>query len=140
MAGAMSPLRRAHRRRRAVVLALVALLFLGSLFSGSAHWLMTPHRLCTVHGAVEHGPAGDHELTAARAPEGPAYSAEKGSHEDCPLGPWARTEVLPLPDLAREAVGPPSADTFVLRGRRDPIPDTVRFRLAPSRSPPQAIA
>lgn len=144
MAHAMSRFHEAIRRPRAGTLALVALLFLGSVLSSSAHWLATPHRLCSLHGAVEHGlvhgTPTDAESTTARTRTGPAYRSGGHAHEDCPFAPWARSEVLPLPALPVEAGRLLGAPRLADRVRGEPLPEQALYLLAPSRSPPHARA
>src|SRR5262245_12780087 len=70
--------------------------FLGRTFAAGPHWMAVPHRLCEVHGTIEHGRAS--EVASAPAPplHGPRIRPLDGHHEECELGPLARTEcVLP---------------------------------------------
>lgn len=139
--------REAIHRRRTWTLGLVALLFLGSVLSSSAHWIATPHRLCSLHGALEHGTLG-HEEHGAPADSGdasahqdvrePVYRSGGHGHEECPFSPWARTEILPLPDLASEA-GWLARARVPVWVRVDPLPDRPLHLLAPSRSPPSEL-
>ena len=118
-------------------LCLLLLLCTGSTLARAVHWLAVPHRLCRVHGTLEHGSdalESDAPLVASD-PELPAYRAEGRAHDECPLGPQARIESTPLPDAPR-VLGLPGAlplATLVESARATSIP--LLF-LAPKHSPP----
>ena len=113
------------------------LAFLGSAFAAGAHWLSVPHRLCEVHGTIEHGrpePAAA-PTKHAPVPAGPIVRAGDGTHDECSLGICARMEsVLPA------HVEVPLGFLAEPRGRvivaSDAAPSVPLLRLAPSRSPP----
>jgi len=125
------------RQPRRGVLVLILLLFLSSSLATSAHWISTPHRLCSFHGTIEHGSVAELAPDIHGTPGGPVYRNEGRSHEECSLGPCARLETAPLP--AMTVVSAPlvlgCAPAFL---RDDPLPDSALFLLAPSRSPPAA--
>ena len=135
MGARMKRLRRAWRRGRCAQL-LVVLLFAAGVLVSAAHRVTTPHRLCEVHGRLEHADDGAHELPTDGDPTGPAYGNEASMHEECHLGPFARTEVALL-------LPPDPVDSIELRPaglaalpRAEPRPVSALFLLAPSRSPP----
>lgn len=119
-------------------LALV-LAFLGSTFAAGTHWLSVPHRLCEVHGTLEHGFGGEigsGPLSPAPLPDGtPVVTGEGQSHEECELGPCARTEALLLPRTGEQGrfTGEERGRTFVPQHASPSVPLLL---LAPSRSPP----
>ena len=124
-------IRHSERARRRTLL-LVLLLLLGSLGARALHWIATPHRMCEIHGTVEH-----ETLTAQDSegpPAGPAYRSAGRTHEECSLGPCLRSEALALQD---------TRVTEAFRQREsaaqlphEPLPERTRHGLAPSRSPP----
>lgn len=79
-------------------LALV-LAFLGSTFAVGTHWLSVPHRLCAVHGTIEHGPERDVAPLPEAPPAGPIVRELERGHDECTLGPCARMEAVPLPEF-----------------------------------------
>lgn len=121
---------RAQRR----TLLLVLLLLVGSLGARALHWIATPHRLCEVHGTLEHELVAAQESAPATPASGPVYRPEGRAHEECALGPFLRGEVLPLAETRCVA----SFARVVRVGERPPerLPEQTRFGLAPSRSPP----
>jgi hypothetical protein len=125
---------------RTAFLAFV-LAFLGSAFAAGAHWIAVPHRVCDVHGTIEHGSedvrdlAGQADALAARAHEGPIVRASGDEHEECSLGACARREAL-LPvhvDTAGRILPDPVGRVFVAS---DATPSVPLLLQAPSRSPP----
>lgn len=115
-------------------LALV-LAFLGSTFAAGTHWLSVPHRLCEVHGTIEHGLAGDAHLPASPIPAGPIVREVERSHDECGLGPSARTEAMLLA-RAEEHGRFVAEDCGRVLVPAAPAPSLQLFLLAPSRSPP----
>jgi len=128
--------RQARTRRTRDRALLLALLVLASWLAGAAHSVAIPHRMCEVHGTIEHGRWAKAAVPASR-PLGPALeNAGEATHEECSVGPFTRTEILPLPQCAAEVgvcLAPAGRSPLV---RFDPIPDPALFLLAPSRSPP----
>ena len=123
--------RASARRRRSLLLVL--LLLVSSLGARALHWLATPHRMCEIHGTLEHDVAAAPD-SAPETPTGPVYRPEGRSHEECSLGPCLRGEALPLQETRLVASFPHSESAALLPDA--PPPEQARYRLAPSRSPP----
>lgn len=120
-------------------LALLALAYLAGTFGDALHWLTTAHRLCEVHGRVEHvgdeGLAAHHE--ADPVPSGPIVRADAGEHEGCGLEAFASETVVPF-DLHGDEALPLAPSNGRACAPRSVVPGEPRFALAPSRSPPEA--
>lgn len=128
-------------RRSAHVLLL--LFFLGGTLARTLHQITVPHRLCQVHGTIEHGL--DTELLARGSAEEcqPELSQDEGTHrrpdpaahEECEVACFTRTEnALPLQVQRTSALLlEPNGPHFV---RQFLAPRTALYRQAPSRSPP----
>jgi hypothetical protein len=113
----------------------LALAFLGSTFAAGAHWLAVPHRVCEIHGTIEHGRASEAATPAELPATGPIVGAAEQPHERCELGPVARTEaVLPPAPVSCVHVLAESRGRVFLPA--DPAPSVPLLLLAPSRSPP----
>lgn len=124
--------RRALSSRWGVLLLLV---LVGSSLARTAHWLAVPHRLCEVHGTLEHGLAADGVASARAGADGPSYRQRVKEHDECTFGPLGRTEVAPLP-AAPHLSGvelPSRPEVFV---PPEPAPSVPLLFLAPKRSPP----
>jgi len=125
--------------RRRWVLACVLLALLGGTLARFAHQITVPHRLCQVHGTIEHGlddgPASRAEL--ARGPDagGPKVRPVPGAHEECEFATFARTEhalVLAAPRVVLARLEPCAKAFFAA----ELPPESARYRWAPSRAPP----
>jgi hypothetical protein len=120
--------------------ALLALLFatLGSSLARVAHFIAVPHRLCEIHGTIEHGAD---PLVQGNEPAGlpeaghPRVVAGDAPHEECGFGPCARVEALPSVTAEIQVRLVPERRTRVLVPD-EPDPSIPILRLAPSRSPP----
>ena len=116
---------------------LVALLlaFLGSTFAAGAHWLSVPHRLCEVHGTIEHGLASDAMAPADPRPDVPFVRELEQPHDECALGPVARMEAVLLAHFEARGVfvAEECGRVFVPAAPAASVPLLL---LAPSRSPP----
>jgi hypothetical protein len=132
-----------HRRPawRPLGLALLALAYLLGTFAEATHWLTTAHRLCEVHGTLEHV-ADAEELGASGAvaqasptPEGPVLVPEPGAHDTCEVSDLAAPTPVPL-DLDVPPSIPPTRVAAVAPPPSVPLPSGPRHGLAPSRSPP----
>jgi hypothetical protein len=133
--------RSARRRWRPLPwgLALILLAYVAGGLGDALHWLTTAHRLCEVHGRIEHvasgAPADDPETCPG--PAGPLVRSDFGAHEGCGLGGFASTTTVPVDLPAAETlpltVASASAPVARFAPRGGP-----RFALAPSRSPPRA--
>lgn len=114
---------------------VLGLAFVCSTFAAGTHWLSVPHHLCEVHGKIEHGLATGPDHPASPAPDGPVVREVERAHDECPLGPSARTEAVLLARAEVRALFLPED-----RGRvfvpAEPISSVPLFLLAPSRSPP----
>jgi hypothetical protein len=122
--------------RRLLAAALVLLLFLGSSLAASAHWLTTPHRLCSFHGTIEHVSSVERGRVSPHDGTGPTYQDAGRGHEDCPFGPWARLQSPTWPSVDREWLPAHEARHAEACVPGDPLPEAALFLLAPSRSPP----
>jgi hypothetical protein len=111
------------------------LAFLGCTFAAGTHWLTVPHRLCEVHGTVEHGLASDARGPATPCPAGPVVRERERPHDECMLGPLARTEAIPLPHVELRG-GFVAEECGRVPVPAAPAASVPRFLLAPSRSPP----
>ena len=122
------------RDGRWAFLALV-LAFLGSTFAGGAHWLTVPHRLCEVHGTIEHGLARESSTPANPRPDAPVVRESEQPHDECTLGPLARMEAVPPAHVEARGqfVAEECGRVFV---QAAPAPSVPLVLLAPSRSPP----
>ena len=116
------------------------LAYLGSAFGAGAHSISIPHRLCELHGTIEHGPADAGVATPAPSrhtppSSGPIVRASEGAHHECSLGACARTEAALVPDQPAPArvLGEPRVVALV---PAEATPSTPLLLLAPSRSPP----
>ncbi len=119
---------------------LVLLLAAAVSLAKTAHWLSVPHRLCEVHGVLEHGVADGRDSSSpasasSPAPGGPHYQSTPSEHEDCECGPLARAEGALLTEPPRVSAPLPARHGFspVRRERLGSIP--LLF-LAPKHSPP----
>lgn len=115
------------------------LAYLGSAFAAGAHSISIPHRLCDVHGTIEHGTADSVATTAADAhgpiASGPIVRANDVAHHECSLGACARTEAALVPDtLALTSVL--DEPRVLVRAPTEARPSVPLLFLAPSRSPP----
>lgn len=114
---------------------VLGLAFLGSTVAAGAHWLSVPHRLCEVHGTIEHGLATDPDRPASPAPAGPIVRELERVHDECALGPCARTDaVLPARAQVRALFLAEECGSVVVPAA--PASSVPLFLLAPSRSPP----
>ena len=124
------------RARRASVLVLL-LVFLGGALARTTHDITVPHRLCQVHGTIEHGLAAVRDVADRPAQDdGPWYRPNPGPHEECELAPFTRPEksALPLSDCRLGlAVLEPRGAIFVPAVL---APRIAVYLQAPSRSPP----
>jgi len=117
--------------------AFVALVlaFLGSTFAAGTHWLSVPHRLCEVHGTIEHGLASEATPPESTPPAGPIVREGVPPHDECALGPYTRAEMALLAHVEGRGlfVAEPCGRAFVSATAVASVP---LFLLAPSRSPP----
>ena len=111
------------------------LAFLGSTFAAGTHWLTVPHRLCEVHGTIEHGLATEAKRPAVPRAAGPIVREGERPHEECALGPFARMEALPPAHVAQRGLFVAEECGRVLVPEA-PAASVPLFLLAPSRSPP----
>jgi hypothetical protein len=136
MAASMGRFATASRGARGALL-IVALL-VANLLAGAAHLITVPHRLCQIHGELEHG-RDSADSGVRQVHQGVQLSASEGgadhAHAGCPLGLCLRTEASPmcLPAGAALVLQLPRKPLPV---PAEPVPDPALFLLAPSRSPP----
>jgi len=120
---------------RGLPLALVALALLAAGIVRTAHEILVPHRVCQVHGTLEHGSASVAAADEAVRDGLPRLAPWAAAHEECELAPFTRTEPLLAP-------APQPGLDLRLEARRAPLPPCVPpprsalFRRSPSRSPP----
>jgi hypothetical protein len=116
-------------------LVALVLAFLGSTFAASAHWLSVPHRLCEVHGTIEHGLAPEPTPPENPLPRGPVAREPAPAHDGCSVGPYARIEAIPPAHDEGHGllVAEPRGRAFVPAA---PVASVPLLLLAPSRSPP----
>ena len=123
------------RTRRGAACLVMLLLCLGGALANASHQLAVPHRVCQVHGRIEHGLA---EAPAAAGPgreAGPLVERKATPHEECGFAPFTRPE---------PALAPVAQSGFVVllepRAANPPQPDlparSELYLWAPSRSPP----
>jgi len=109
--------------------------FFGSTFAAGTHWLAVPHRLCEVHGTIEHGRAIEVAIPIGPITPGPRVRPLDAPHEECDLGPLARTEgVVPASIEQRGQFVAEECGRVVAPDA--PVLSVPLFLLAPSRSPP----
>ena len=127
-----------HRNRACLrasrTVLLVLLLFVSSLALSAAHRILTPHRMCEVHGTLEHDTLAAQEAAPESAPTGPVYRSQGRTHEECELGPCLRSEAVQLHEARLVSVSSRCESPAVLPA--EVLAEEARFRLAPSRSPP----
>ena len=111
------------------------LAFSGSTFAAGAHWLTVPHRVCEVHGTIEHGLVSDASVPADPSPDAPVARETEPPHDECTLGPLARMDALPPAhvEVRGQFVAEECGRAFVPAVPTAAVP---LFLLAPSRSPP----
>jgi len=135
-------------RRGRLTLIAVGLALLSAWILQTAHWIAVPHRVCEVHGALEHGLAAEVSATPpgerARAPGSGArveatYAASTARHEGCALGPFDHREAL-LPLVAARSFEPALEGRATAERPRDAQHSVPLLALAPSRSPPDEDA
>ena len=129
----MKPGRRAWLDGRWTFL-VVGLAYLCTTFAAGTHWLSVPHRLCEVHGTIEHGLAID-RTPVCPTPAAPILRETERAHEECTLGPYTRTEAVLLAEAQEHGLflAERLGCVFVPDA---PTPSVPLFLLAPSRSPP----
>jgi hypothetical protein len=131
------PARRTERfdLRKSVAIVLLAFALFGGAVQRLVHELAVPHRLCRVHGSIEHGVEVESLAPRAAESDGPRYRGDPVRHEECDLPPLARTETALVLAESFSVVAPlvPCGTSFVPAAL--PPPSVLHLE-APSRSPP----
>lgn len=122
------------------------LFVVGGTLARTVHQSAVPHRLCEVHGTLEHAPepgsARDSHVEhspevslVGSTDEGTPYRPDSEPHEECEVESLTRTGNGPRLEAASASVLllEPNGTNFV---RQTPAPRTAIHREAPSRSPP----
>jgi len=135
-----------RRQRTWIALLGVVVMFLG-LSAEGLHGIAQPHRVCAVHGAIEHGHGAEIGAHAVEAHgddssnPGPAISTENGdgAHEGCSLVTFGRERLaLALSGPGWSGLAEPAPVRFALPVQIPRQPSIATFRLAPKHSPPAA--
>jgi len=109
-------------------------LLLGALLR-SAHEIAVPHRVCELHGTLEHGTLLHDGDEAAGDSAGVRFRPASTPHEECELAAFTRHEEAVRPE-APPAVDRIGGARLAVHAPRVPPPARPLFGRAPARSPP----
>ncbi|MFT5051893.1 MAG: hypothetical protein ACI8QZ_003322 [Chlamydiales bacterium] len=135
------------RRQRFWIALTGVLMMLLSLSAEGVHELFRPHRLCAVHGALEHGHGAEISGHSERIQgdddreSGPIVSDNDGSgdHEACGLVTLTRERMLHwLRGSSWSDAAAPTSRSDELQSQLARAPSIEIYRLAPKQSPPAA--